>query len=126
MDDSGFVGTLSTPRIDGAAYVAPGAQLIGDVRPARGASVWVNCVLRSDLANAQIEVGEAANIQDGSVMHIDFDLPRTARTLVTGGDGPRRRRVHRLEACSRAAAGRVSYWAPGPPESRLRRISGKK
>ncbi len=56
------------PTIGPDAYVAPGAQLIGDVRLGRQASVWYNCVLRGDVA--PIVVGARSNIQDGSVVHV--------------------------------------------------------
>lgn len=58
-----------TPRIDPAAFVAPGAQLIGDVEIGPEASIWYNCVLRGDVN--RIRVGARTNIQDGSVIHVD-------------------------------------------------------
>ena len=57
-----------SPTLAADAYVAPGAQLIGDVRLGAGASVWYNCVLRGDVA--PIVVGARSNIQDGSVVHV--------------------------------------------------------
>ncbi|HEX8214990.1 MAG TPA: gamma carbonic anhydrase family protein, partial [Allosphingosinicella sp.] len=33
------------PRVDPSAFVAPGAQLIGDVEIGAQASIWYNCVL---------------------------------------------------------------------------------
>lgn len=56
------------PQIAEDAFIAPGAQIIGDVSIASGASVWFNCVLRGD-AN-WISVGTRTNIQDGTVVHI--------------------------------------------------------
>ena len=87
MDESGFVESLAAARIDEAAYVAPGARLVGDVRVARGASIWFGCVLRSDLRDARIEIGEDSNIQDGTVVHIDFDMPCVVGKRVTVGHG---------------------------------------
>jgi carbonic anhydrase/acetyltransferase-like protein (isoleucine patch superfamily) len=55
------------------AYIAPTAVLIGDVVVEAGASVWFGAVLRGD--EAQIEVGEGANIQDNAVLHCAKDLP---------------------------------------------------
>jgi carbonic anhydrase/acetyltransferase-like protein (isoleucine patch superfamily) len=62
-----FQGRL--PTIDPTAFVAPGAQLIGDVELGPGASVWYNCVLRGDLH--RIRLGARSNLQDGSVVHVD-------------------------------------------------------
>jgi carbonic anhydrase/acetyltransferase-like protein (isoleucine patch superfamily) len=58
-----------SPRVDPTAFVAPGAQLIGDVEIGADASIWYNCVLRGDVN--RIQVGARTNIQDGSVIHVD-------------------------------------------------------
>jgi carbonic anhydrase/acetyltransferase-like protein (isoleucine patch superfamily) len=58
---------------DGEFYIAPGAVVIGDVRLARGASVWFNAVLRGD--NEPITIGAGSNIQDGCVIHTDPGFP---------------------------------------------------
>ena len=62
-----------TPRIDPSAFVAPGAQLIGDVEIGAQASVWYNCVLRGDVN--RIRIGARTNIQDGTVLHVDSPRP---------------------------------------------------
>ncbi len=62
-----------TPLIDPTAFVAPGAQLIGDVEIGPEASVWYNCVLRGDMN--RIRIGARTNIQDGSVIHVDPQRP---------------------------------------------------
>ena len=67
----GFGG--KSPRIDPAAFVAPGAQLIGDIEIGPEASVWYNCVLRGDVN--RIRIGARTNIQDGSVLHVDSPKP---------------------------------------------------
>lgn len=68
---TGFVYALNgvAPRIDPAAWVAPTAVLIGDVRLGPGANIWFNCVLRAD--TNPIIVGARSNIQDGTVIHVD-------------------------------------------------------
>ena len=48
------LGSL-TPRVSGSAWVAPGAQVVGDVRLGQDVGVWFNCVLRGD--DSHIEVG---------------------------------------------------------------------
>ena len=49
--------------------VAPGAHVIGDVKIGQWSSVWFTAVLRADLA--PIHVGEASNVQDGAIVHVD-------------------------------------------------------
>ncbi len=58
-----------TPQISDAAFVAPNAQIIGDVVIGKGSSIWYNCVLRGDMN--EIRVGEDTNIQDGTIIHVD-------------------------------------------------------
>lgn len=61
-----FNGTR--PQIAADVFVAPGAQVVGNVRLEAGSSVWYNCVLRADVQT--IVVGTRSNIQDGSVIHV--------------------------------------------------------
>ena len=71
------------PRIHPSAFVAPGADVIGRVRLAKDASVWFGCVLRGDVN--RIDIGEATNIQDGSILHVDDDHPCLIRARVHVG-----------------------------------------
>lgn len=57
-----------SPSIDRTAWIAPGAQVIGNVILGAESSVWYNCVLRGDVE--RIIVGARSNIQDGSVVHV--------------------------------------------------------
>lgn len=57
------------PQVDGSAFIAPGARLIGDVEVGPEASIWYNCVLRGDVN--RIQIGARTNIQDGAVLHVD-------------------------------------------------------
>jgi carbonic anhydrase/acetyltransferase-like protein (isoleucine patch superfamily) len=61
------------PKVHPDAYIAPTAVLIGDVVVEAGASVWFGAVLRGD--EAQIRIGEGANVQDNAVLHCAEDLP---------------------------------------------------
>ena len=72
-----------TPVIDDSAWVADNAQVIGDVRMGPNSSVWFNSVVRGDTAT--ISIGEGSNIQDGSVLHVDMNLPLTIGKHVTVG-----------------------------------------
>lgn len=59
----------TTPQIDPAAWVAPGAVVIGDVTLGPGSSVWFGCVVRGDTNH--IRIGARSNIQDGSILHVN-------------------------------------------------------
>ena len=61
------------PKVHPSAFVAPGADVIGRVTLAKDSSVWFGCVLRGDVN--RISIGEATNIQDGSILHVDDDHP---------------------------------------------------
>ena len=73
------------PQIDATAYIADGAQLIGDVVLGSGASVWFNAVLRGD--TERISVGAGSNVQDGAILHADPGFPCTVGTGVVTGHG---------------------------------------
>ena len=64
-----------SPRIDPAAWIAPGAQVIGDVEIGAGASIWYNVVVRGDVM--PIRIGARSNIQDGSIVHVTRKLAAT-------------------------------------------------
>jgi carbonic anhydrase/acetyltransferase-like protein (isoleucine patch superfamily) len=64
-------------------FIAPSADVIGSVRIGRWASVWFGAVLRGD--NDWIQLGDGTNIQDGSVLHTDPDIPLVIGNNVTVG-----------------------------------------
>ncbi len=64
------------PRLEGDNFIAPSAELIGDVALGRETSVWFNATVRGDVN--WIRVGSFSNIQDNAVIH------------VTRGTGPTR------------------------------------
>ena len=70
-----------TPLIDPAAFVAPGARLIGDIEIGPEASIWYNCVLRGDVN--RIRIGARSNLQDGTVVHVDSPRPGNEAGLPT-------------------------------------------
>ena len=57
-----------TPTLGVGAFVAPGAQVIGDVQLGDAANVWYNAVIRGDVE--PIRIGAHTNIQDGTVIHV--------------------------------------------------------
>lgn len=72
-----------SPSIDPTAWVAPSADLIGDVRLGPRASVWFGAVIRAD--NTPIILGEESNFQDGAIGHSDPGAPLTIGARVTIG-----------------------------------------
>ena len=48
-------------------FVAPSADIIGDVRIGDRCSIWYQAVIRGDVM--PITIGDETNIQDGSVLH---------------------------------------------------------
>ena len=72
-----------SPSIDPTAWVAPSADLIGDIRLGPRASVWFGAVIRAD--NTPILLGEETNFQDGAIGHSDPGAPLTIGDRVTVG-----------------------------------------
>jgi carbonic anhydrase/acetyltransferase-like protein (isoleucine patch superfamily) len=58
-----------------SAFIAPGAQVLGDVSLGEHASLWYNTVVRGDMA--PITIGAETNIQDLSMVHVDEGVPCT-------------------------------------------------
>lgn len=73
------------PRIDPTAYVADGAQVIGNVVLGPRSSVWFNAVLRGD--TEQISIGAGSNVQDGAILHADPGFPCVVGSGVVTGHG---------------------------------------
>ncbi|MCX2794750.1 gamma carbonic anhydrase family protein [Microbulbifer thermotolerans] len=72
------------PQLEGEGhYVAPGAQVVGNVRMLAHSSVWFNAVVRGD--SDPITIGAYSNVQDGAVLHTDPGLPLTIGNGVTIG-----------------------------------------
>lgn len=73
------------PTIHETVYIAEGARIIGDVHIEQDCSIWYNSVLRGDLA--PIRIGRRANIQDGSICHVNTDQPLLVGEDVSVGHG---------------------------------------
>lgn len=56
-----------TPKIGEGSFVAPSADLIGDVSMGQRCSIWFNTTLRGDVM--PIVLGDDTNIQDNTVIH---------------------------------------------------------
>ena len=72
-----------TPNVHHTVYLAPGSQIVGDVRIGAHSSVWFNAVLRGDLA--PIRIGDRCNIQDNAVGHVNTGQPLVIEDDVSVG-----------------------------------------
>lgn len=63
------------PSLGSNSWVAPSAELIGDVVLGDDASVWFGSVIRAD--NTQITIGARSNVQEGAMGHSDPGAPLT-------------------------------------------------
>ena len=75
----------TAPQLEGTAYIADGARIIGGVHLGAEANIWYNAVLRAD--NAPILVGPRTNLQDGCIVHTDCGQPCRIGEGVTVGHG---------------------------------------
>lgn len=74
---------IKNADIQGNAWVAEGAVVVGNVIIGDESSVWYNAVIRGDMA--PIVIGCGSNVQDGVVMHVDAGSPCTVGNSVTIG-----------------------------------------
>ena len=71
------------PKIPSTCFLAPGAQVIGNIALGNNVSIWHNSVLRGDVN--QIVIGDNTNIQDLSMLHITESSPLLIGENVTVG-----------------------------------------
>ena len=57
-----------TPKIGNKTWIAPSADVIGDVECGEDCSIWFGCVVRGDVH--YIKIGNRVNIQDLSMIHV--------------------------------------------------------
>ena len=62
-----------SPRIGANSYIDESAVVIGDVEMGENCSVWPLTAIRGDIN--KIRIGDATNIQDGSVLHVTHQGP---------------------------------------------------
>lgn len=74
---------IKNATIQGNAWVAETAVVIGNVTVGDESSVWYNAVVRGDLA--PITIGSGSNIQDGVVVHGSQGFPCEIGNSVTIG-----------------------------------------
>ena len=56
-------------------WIAPGANVVGQVILESATSIWFGCTLRGD--NEPITIGEGSNVQENCIMHTDKGYPLT-------------------------------------------------
>lgn len=61
------------PHKPDSAWVAPSADIVGDVVLGEDVSVWFGAVVRGD--NNRIPIGARSNVQEGAMLHSDPDAP---------------------------------------------------
>jgi len=66
-------------------FIAPSASVIGDVTNWDQSSVWYKAVVRADSSNADITIGFASNVGEGSVV---MTLPESVTELEDSGFPP--------------------------------------
>lgn len=57
-----------TPTLGDKTWIAPSADVIGDVTIGEDCSIWFGCVVRGDVH--YITIGDRTNIQDLSMVHV--------------------------------------------------------
>ena len=73
------------PTVPDSCFIAPSADIIGDVHLGEDTSVWFQVVIRGDVN--RVRIGKRTNIQDGSVLHVTRDrLPMLGAPLIIGDD----------------------------------------
>jgi carbonic anhydrase/acetyltransferase-like protein (isoleucine patch superfamily) len=59
------------PQIDPDIFVAPSAQIFGNVRVGPESSIWPNVVIRAE--SQHVRVGRYTNLQDFVMIHVGYD-----------------------------------------------------
>ena len=71
------------PQIDESCFIAPSADIIGDVTIGAGSSIWFGVVIRGDMS--PVTIGKNVSIQDNSMVHVDGGIPTVIGDNVTVG-----------------------------------------
>ena len=71
------------PQVPADSWIAPSADLIGDVRLGHDVGIWFGAVIRAD--NTPITIGDRTNIQEGAMLHSDPGAPLTVGQGCTVG-----------------------------------------
>lgn len=77
------LGDKAPKTVSDNYWIAPSADIMGDVTLGNNTSVWWGSVLRGD--NDPMVIGDNCNIQDGCVLHTDPGFPLTLGDNVSVG-----------------------------------------
>ncbi|HLW21955.1 MAG TPA: gamma carbonic anhydrase family protein [Sphaerochaetaceae bacterium] len=75
----------TVPDTERAVFIAPSADIVGDVTLGADTSIWFNATVRGDMAS--ITIGDGSNIQDNAVVHVNSGMPTKIGRQVTVGHG---------------------------------------
>jgi len=64
-------------------FIAHDATLVGSIILENEVNIWFGVVIRAD--NDRVHIGEASNIQDGAVLHMDPGFPLSLGRMVSVG-----------------------------------------
>ena len=70
---------------------------MGEVHVGARSSIWFGAVLRGDLA--PVVIGEDTNVQDGSILHVEFGVEVRLGNRVTVGHGAIVHAAHVEDEC---------------------------
>ena len=76
---------IKNATLQGNAWAAHDADIIGNVTIGDESSVWYHTVIRGDAA--PIVIGAGSNVQDGCIIHVDTSHPCTIGNSVSIGHG---------------------------------------
>ncbi len=71
------------PYIDPSAFIAPSADIYGDVSIAENCSIWFHATVRAGAGS--VSIGAGTNVQDNCVIHVDRGYSVTVGKNVTIG-----------------------------------------
>src|SRR6185312_2859660 len=77
------VHPLRRMNIHPTAFIHELAVVLGDVTLGAHVSVWPTAVLRGDTSS--ITIGDDSNVQDGTIVHVDWNVPATIGSRVAIG-----------------------------------------
>ena len=73
-----------SPDCDANVFIAPTANVIGDVTLGKNSSIWFGAAIRGDVC--WIKIGENSNVQDNATVHVTNEIgPTTIGNNVTVG-----------------------------------------
>jgi carbonic anhydrase/acetyltransferase-like protein (isoleucine patch superfamily) len=76
---------VSGPVVDSSCYVAPEADIVGDVVIEKGCSIWPYAVIRGDLS--AVRIGEGSSVQEHCQIHGNPGKPTIIGKNVSIGHG---------------------------------------